>query len=183
MIVTASGWGFVPDYEDLFFSCLRYNWFSNAANGVPSCFGHANVAASALIEDRMVPACVEVTQKLKRLQDLARVSPENGISVQSRVLLFGTYVTSLHAEEMATGYPSVHGYTSRYSGGLARRKILSLTKTVVVPVASSSQPLAQEDVVIGDPENHSGCNGELQRSKRKKKIVNFTIGDCETAET
>ena len=64
---------------------------------------------------------VEAAQKFKRIQDLERVSPCYGVSVRSREFLYGNYVASLRAGEVATRYPSVNECTSRYSEGLARR--------------------------------------------------------------
>ena len=135
MIVTASGGGYVLDFEDLSSRPLRYNEVSSAVNSVRSFFGPVDLAALAFIEEKMVPGCVEVAQKFKRLQDPDRASPWYGVSVRSCVLLFGTYVTVLQAREVATRYRSIDGQTSRYSKRLARRERLSTTETVAVSVA------------------------------------------------
>ena len=185
MIVTASLRGRVPDFEDLSFRCLAYNEVAIAVNSVGIPFRHADVAACVVFEDMMVPGCVEAAQKSKRLLDFEFASPWYGVSVHSRELLFGTYVTSLRAAEVSTRYTSALEYTSRYSEGLAREKRSSPTKTVAAPVTSSPRPQPQEDVVIGDPESDSGSSvvmGESQWKKPKWKVVNFAIGDCYTVE-
>ena len=127
----------------------------------------------------MVPGCVEVAQKFKRLQDPEMASPRYMVSVRSRELPFGTYVTSLRAGELATRYPRVDEYTSRYIGGLARRK----GKTgATVAVAFSSRPRVQDDVVVGGAERDSGSSvllNELRRRKQKRKVVDFVSGNCQ----
>ena len=181
MIVTASGGAYVPDFGDQSLSCLGYNEVLSAVNSVRSFFVHDDVAACAFIDDKMVPACVEAAQKFKRLQDPERASPWYGVSVRSRELLLGMYVRSLRAGEGITRYPGVDEYTSRYSKGLARRKRTSVENTAAVPVASSSWPRAQDDVVIGGAVSDSGSSvllSELRRKKRKRKVVDFFIDDC-----
>ena len=85
---------------------------------------------------------------------------------------------------MATRYLSVGEYTSWFSEGLAWRKKASLTMIVIV--ASSYRSRAQGDIVYDGTESDSALAavlGELQRMKRKRKIVNFPIVGCSTAET
>ena len=72
MFVTASGGGYVSDFEDLSFSCLGYNEVSSAVISVLSFFCHADLAARVFIEDKMVPGCAELAQEIKRLQDPER---------------------------------------------------------------------------------------------------------------
>ena len=69
MTVTASGGGYIVDFEDMAFSCLTFIEASCAVNSDRSFFGDANESACALIEDKMIPVCVEEAQKFKRIQD------------------------------------------------------------------------------------------------------------------
>ena len=55
---------------------------SNAESGLQRFFEHATVAACAVIEDKMVPGCVEVVQKIERQ------SPLSGVTVSSHKLLY-----------------------------------------------------------------------------------------------
>ena len=94
MFVTASGGGYVLDFEDLSFSCFGYNKVWSAVFSVLSFFRHVDVAACALIKDKMVPGCVELAQKIRRLRDPERARTWYGVSVRSRELLYGNCVDS-----------------------------------------------------------------------------------------
>ena len=75
MIVTASGGAFVPDFKDRSISCLGVSEVSSTVNSVRSFLGLSDVAAYAFFDDKMLSGCVEVAQKIKRLQDRESASP------------------------------------------------------------------------------------------------------------
>ena len=112
MIVTASDGECVLDFEDQFFSFLRYNEVLSAVNSIRIFLGHAHVAACAFSEDKMVPGCFEAARKFKRLEDPERAILWYGVSMRSREFLFGTYVISLRTGEVAARYLSVDEYIS-----------------------------------------------------------------------
>ena len=118
MIVTPIGGGFSPDFEDLSFKCSGYNKVSNAVKSVRSCLSHDDVASCAFIDNNVVPGCVEAAQKSGRPRDEERMTPWQHVSVRSRELLSRNNVATFRVGEVASRYPSVDEYTSRYGEGV-----------------------------------------------------------------
>ena len=131
-----------------------------------SFFSHADVTAFALIAGNMVPSCAEAAWKFKPLRDPERASAWYEISVRNPQLLYGNFVASFRAGEVATRHPSVDEYTSRYREGLARQKMASPMMTVAV--TSSWRSRLQIDVAIMRPESGSDSLAVLGEMQWKK---------------
>ena len=72
MFIRASAGGCDQDLKCVSFSCLAFNEVSFTFKIVRCFFGHADVGACAVIEDRTAPECVEAAQKFKHLHDPER---------------------------------------------------------------------------------------------------------------
>ena len=124
----------------------------------------------SVLEEKMMPGCVEAMHKLRHLQDSEGASLCYWVPVRSLGLMYGNYIANSLAEDVIMRYLNGDENTSQYD----KRRAKTSSPLKFVTGAHSSRPKEVAFLRANIESGSSVWHGELQR-KKMRKIVNVVI--------